>query len=77
MGWSLDTVRPELDAIFNNLGLKYSMSHPDSPVPTVIIRHEGEIDIKVLRSIVEIFPNFVYVNFMSSMTMVENPAEEH
>lgn len=77
MGWSLDLYRPELDAIFNNLKLRYSMSHPDSPVPTVIIRHEGELPFKVVQSVTNIFPNFVYVNFMPSMTIVENPVEEH
>jgi len=69
MGWSIDLVRKELDSIFTNMERQYDITHPSSSTPIILIRHEGDIPpAGVVKSIVALFPEFVYVDFMPNST---------
>lgn len=63
MGWSVDTVKPELDIIFTSLGIRYKIDHPDSMSPQVYIQYEGELPVTVMKAIIQKFPELVYVGF--------------
>ncbi len=79
MGWSIDTVKGDLDAIFRDLELMYKIQHVESTQASVMISHEKEIPINVIKHIVSLFPDFVYVNFVPNSTLleVEDQAELH
>jgi DNA-directed RNA polymerase subunit L len=62
MGWSVEIIRPQLDAIFKENGIKYDIQHPDAMSPMVYITYEGKLADKVIRYIVDLFPEFVYVD---------------
>jgi len=66
MGWSLDIVRPQLDRIFQGLGMRYEAQHPDSMYPTIFITHEGELPKATMKHIASLVPDFVYVSFKQS-----------
>ena len=66
MGWSIDTVRPELNKAFKEAERKYRITHPQSLHQGVVIEHLGNTDLhsKFKIRIVELFPDFVYVDFV-------------
>lgn len=69
MGWSIDLVRSELDNIFSNMDRQYDITRPGSSYPLIMIRHEGEIPPKnVVKSIVSLFPEDVYIEFVPNTT---------
>lgn len=69
MGWSIDTIRPGLDATFASLDRKYTVQHVEATQPTVMIQYEGEeIPSSVMKTICAFFPDFVYVNFVPDTT---------
>jgi hypothetical protein len=64
MGWSELTAAPELHRIFTEHGLKYAMRRVLQPDPVIQISHEEELSIPTINSIIELFPDFVYVEFV-------------
>lgn len=66
MGWSIDTVRPELNKIFKEAERKYRITHPQQPHQGVIIEHLGdkELPVRFKLRIAELFPDFVYIDFL-------------
>ena len=66
MGWSIDTVRPELNKIFKEADRKYRITHPQEIHPGVVIEHLGNKDLPVRfkRQIAELFPELVYIQFV-------------
>lgn len=66
MGWSVDTVRPELNKIFKAADRKYRITHPQQAHLGVIVEHLGDKDLPVRfkRQVVELFPEAVYVDFV-------------
>ncbi len=66
MGWSIETVLPELNKIFKEAGRKYRITHPQQAHQGVIIEHLGDKDlaIRFKRQIAELFPDFVYIDFV-------------
>lgn len=73
MGWCIDVVRIELNKIFKEDNRKYRITHPQQPHQGVIIEHMGDEDLpnRLKRQIVELFPDFVYVDFvLVQMTQV-------
>ncbi len=80
MGWSIDTIRGDLDAIFRGLEKKYKIQHVESTQASVMISFEGDMPPpNVIKNIVASFPDFVYVNFVPNSTLleVEDQAELH
>ncbi len=71
MGWSIDTVRRELDATFKGLGFRYAIQHVESTQASVMIRHEGIMPPTVITYVVGLFPDFVYVNFVPEASFPE------
>jgi len=71
MGWSELTAAPEVDSIFKSLKLRYAMRRVLQPGtnPVIQIHHEGEqLDIPTIRKILELFPDFVYVELISNVS---------
>ena len=66
MAWSIDVVKPQVDAIFESIGKDYTMTHPNAMSPRVFIQHEGELDVETKRLIVALFPENVYVDFFAN-----------
>lgn len=66
MGWSVDTVRPELNKIFKEADRRYRITHPQSAHVGVIIQHLGKEDLPVRfkKQIANLFPEFVYIDFV-------------
>ena len=66
MGWSIDTVRSELNKIFKEAGRKYRITHPQSAHHGVVIEHLGDEDLsnRFKKRIAELFPDFVYIDFV-------------
>ncbi len=66
MGWSIDTVRPELNKILRQARRKYRITHPQEIHPGVVIEHLGNNDLPVRfkRQIADLFPDFVYIQFV-------------
>ena len=62
MGWSIDIVRPQLDKLLKDN--EYRIEHPDAISPRVNIYYEGDMDRLTMREVVNLFPDFVYVNLM-------------
>lgn len=80
MGWSVDLVRPDLDALFKGMEREYDITHPETSSPTIMIRHQGDIlPIGVVRIIAKLFPEFVYLHFIpnSVFPVGESMAEKH
>ena len=79
MGWSIDLYRSELTEIFKGLEKQYSVQHVDAFNPTVRIMYEGEIPLTVMKFIVGMFPETVYVNFVpdSTFPIGQSIAETH
>ena len=74
MGWSIDVVRPELDDIFKEAKRYYRLTHPQSASVSVIVEYSGDRDlpIRYKSRIVELLPDFVYVQFINNATAPEN-----
>ena len=66
MGWSIDIARPELNKILREAKRKYRITHPQQAHQGVIIEHLGDKDlpIRFKRQIAELFPDFVYIDFV-------------
>ena len=66
MGWSIEIVLPELNKIFKEAGRRYRITHPQQIHQGVIIEHLGDKDlpIRFKRQIAELFPEFVYIDFV-------------
>ncbi|KKN60906.1 hypothetical protein LCGC14_0527050 [marine sediment metagenome] len=79
MGWSIDLIRPGLDTIFGNLKKQYTVQHVEATNPTVMVKHEGEITLSIMKRIVGMFPEFVYMNFVPNSTFPtgQSIAETH
>ena len=77
MGWSIDLYRNDIGAIFEALGRKWAIQHPDTGGDMVRIRYEGEIAPATKKVIAEMFPDFVYVEFVPNSKFEYEPAEEH
>jgi len=67
MGWSELAVAPEIDAIFKKAKLKYKMRRVLQPGtnPVVQIFHENELEISQIKEIIGMFPELVYIEFVS------------
>ena len=63
MGWTIQIHKKILDEIFTEQKKVYSVTYVSSLHPTVIVAHEGTIHASTMRKIVELFPEFVYVDF--------------
>ena len=68
MGWSIDLAREDIDTLFSNMGKQYRLTHVGAETPMVMIQYEGEMDTKVKRTIVNLFPEFVYIEFVPNST---------
>jgi hypothetical protein len=65
MGWSVDTQQLKIERIFRKVKRKCKVTHPESPDPTILIQYEGKrVGVDVMQSVVELFPDFVYVHFV-------------
>lgn len=66
MGWSIDTVRPELNKIFKAAGRQYRITHPQQAHLGVVIEHLGDKDLPVRFKIqiAMLFPEAVYIDFV-------------
>jgi len=66
VGWSIDTVRPQLDSIFKEAGRKYRITHPQQAHLGVVIEHLGDKDLHVRfkKQIARLFPEPVYIDFI-------------
>lgn len=66
MGWSIDTVRPQLNKIFLEADRRYRITHPQQPSQGVVIEHLGKDDLPVRfkKQIANLFPDFVYIDFV-------------
>jgi len=72
MGWSEYVVRPEVHRIFTKAKKKYRLTWVSAPYPQVRIQHEGRIRIVDARSILDMFPDFVYVGFEPDVVFPES-----
>jgi len=75
MGWSELTAAPGVDSIFKSLKLRYAMRRVLQPGtnPVIQIHHEGEqLDIPTIRKILELFPDFVYVEMLANVSFSTN-----
>lgn len=79
MGWSIDIHKPDLDAIFTGLEKQYTIQNISGETPAIRILYEGEIPHGVMKHIVGLFPEFVYVNFVPNSTFPigQSIAETH
>ncbi|MBA7716308.1 hypothetical protein ES703_125378 [subsurface metagenome] len=79
MCWSIDLRKGDLDVIFQGLGKQFTAQHVEATNPTIRILHEGEIPLTTMRYIVDMFPEFVYVNFVPNSTFPtgQSIAETH
>ena len=68
MGWSIDIYKADLDSIFAGLKKQYTIQNINAETPAVMIKHEGEIPLNVMKGIVAMFPEFVYINFVPNST---------
>jgi len=73
MGWSEKVFAPEIDAIFKKAKLKYTLRRVLQPGtnPVIQISHEKELDVPQMREIVDMFPDFVYVEFVPNTIFQE------
>ena len=78
MGWSELTARPDVDRVFKRLKLKYTMRRVLQPNAVVVqILHEGELDIPSIKRIIDLFPEFVYVEFVPNTTYQEQSPSDN
>ena len=70
-GWSLETIRPKLDVIFNAEGLRYKVQHPNALSPRVFLHHEGELSNEAREIVTRIFPDGVYIDFIPEISLPE------
>lgn len=81
MGWSIDLIRPRLEEVFTNLdsSKRWDIQHVNASNPEVMVRYEGDIPNSVQQTIVNMLPEFVYVNFLPNQTfpLGESIAETH
>ena len=76
MGWSIETRLHSLNYIFKREGRKYKVTHPESPHPTVLIQYEGrQLGWKTMSEIEQLFPEFVYINFIAGIIFPDNPSD--
>ena len=75
MGWSIENVRPQLDAIFANEGKRYSIQHPQAMSPRVYLQHEGTVSDDTKWLITSLFPDEVYVDFFPNIIFGDEPAK--
>lgn len=68
MGWSIDTIAEEIGNLFDNLNRKYRITHPGAETPIVMIQYEGEIPLTIKKTIVNLFPDYVYIDFVPNST---------
>lgn len=66
MGWCIDTARINLNKIFKEVDRKYRITHPESSQQQVVIEHLGskDLDARLKKRVTDLFPEFVYVNFV-------------
>lgn len=76
MGWSIETIRAELDAVFGRAGIKYDVLHTTDVYPRVTITYDGDLPLLVLNYIVKLFPDNVYVDIKRITFSVESKKEE-
>ena len=70
MGWSVEAAEPQIAAMFRKLKMRYRITHPESPHPTVNIMFDGdELDIEVMQKMQDLFPDSVYVKFIPGYTI--------
>lgn len=75
MGWSELTAAPDIDRIFKKQKLKYTVRRVlQVHSPIIQILHEGKLPIPIINQILELFPEFVYVEFVPDTPF--NPSEE-
>lgn len=72
MGWSVEIIKPTLDAIFKEHGIKYDITHPDAMSPMVYITYEGKVSPEVIKFVVDLFPEFVYVDIKPTTFPVDS-----
>lgn len=77
MGWSIDLVRNDIGVIFEALGRKWAIQHPDTGGDMARIRYEGEIPLATKKMMADMLPDFVYVEFVPNSKFEYEPAEEH
>ena len=80
MGWSIDLHKADLDSTFAGYERKYSIQYVEATNPTVRIIHEGDmLPVTTMRRILDMFPDFVYVNFVPNSTFPtgQSIAETH
>lgn len=75
MGWSIENVRLELDAIFTAEGKKYTIQHPDALSPRVYIQHEGDISVETRYLISSLFPADVYIDYFPNVSFAGEPVK--
>lgn len=75
MGWSIENVRPQLNAIFAKEGKRYSIQHPDALSPRVYLQHEGKISTDTKWRISSLFPAEVYIDFFPDISFVGEPVK--
>lgn len=69
MGWGIEVVRPGLRKIFREAKRKYRITHPQQAHEGVVIEYtakdaEDDIDNRFKQRIAELFPDFVYIDFV-------------
>ena len=66
MGWSIDTARLEMNKIFKEANTSYRLTHPQAIQQTVTVEYLGDKELpnRFKLRIVELFPDFVYVEFV-------------
>jgi hypothetical protein len=69
MGWSELTARPDIDTVFKRLRKKYVMRRVIDPAGIIIqIQYEGNLGISSINTILELFPDHIYVEFQPNIT---------
>jgi len=69
MGWSVETIKVQIDKIFREAGRKYRITRPQSSQQAVVVEYlsseDGkDIPLRFKTRIVELLPDFVYVDFI-------------
>jgi len=71
MGWSLDLLMDDIDAIFK--GVEHEVVMPEATRPYVYFNYEGEINKVKKGKLVALFPPDVYVFFYPNTVKKELP----
>lgn len=73
MGWTVDTKQLQIERIFRKLKRKCKVTHPESPHALVLIQYEGkQVAVDVMQSVVDLFPEFVYIHFIPETVFPED-----